>query len=279
MPMPSHRGPRRTTRLLATALVLAAATAARATDSSTPAAPLPTLAPAPQRETVQVLATYPHDRGAFTQGLLLHNGALYESTGLYGRSSLRKVEIETGKVVQRVDLPPKLFGEGLTLFGDRLIQLTWQEHVAPMYALPTFEKVGQQSYPTEGWGLCFDGESLVMTDGSHRLYFRDPQTFALRRQIPVMLQGQPLPRVNELECVGDVIYANVWPTDRIVEIAERSGTVLATIDGSSLLSPEERKSLGPDAVLNGIAYDPRSETFLITGKLWPKLLRVRFVPE
>jgi glutamine cyclotransferase len=228
---------------------------------------------------VQVLATYPHDRRAFTQGLLLHDGALYESTGLYGRSSLRKVEIETGKVLQRVDLPPKLFGEGLALVGDRLIQLTWQEHAAPIYALQTFEKVGQQSYPTDGWGLCFDGESLVMTDGSHRLYFRDPRTFALRRQIAVMLQGRPLPHVNELECVGDVIYANVWPTDRIVEIAERNGTVLATIDGSSLLGPEERKSLGPDAVLNGIAYDPRSQTFLITGKLWPKLLRVRFVPQ
>lgn len=227
---------------------------------------------------VEVLASYPHDAGAFTQGLVLDNGALYESTGLYGRSSLRQVELETGKVLRRVDLPPKLFGEGLALAGGELIQLTWREGVALRWEPATFAKRGESKYDGEGWGLCFDGKELVQSDGSNRLVFRDPASFAVTRQLAVTMQGRPVNALNELECVGDLIYANVWQTDRIVAIAALNGRVREQIDATGLLSPEERAHIGGDAILNGIAYDPRTQTYLLTGKLWPKLFRVRFVP-
>jgi glutaminyl-peptide cyclotransferase len=226
-----------------------------------------------------VLESYPHDPEAFTQGLLLHDGALYESTGLYGRSSLRQVELNTGKVLRRVDLPPDLFGEGLALAGGKLVQLTWREGVAPTYDLATFARNGQFTYGGEGWGLCFDGTQFIQTDGSHRLTFRDPATFAVTRQLAVTQQGQPVTELNELECLGDRVYANIWLTDRIVEISPLNGAVRATIDASGLLTPGERAALNRDAILNGIAYDPASQTFLLTGKLWPKLFRVRFVPK
>lgn len=226
----------------------------------------------------EVLQSYPHDPDAFTQGLLLHEGALYESTGLYGRSSLRKVELATGIVQRRVDLPPDQFGEGLALAGGTLVQLTWREGVAPTYALATFVKNGQFAYGGEGWGLCFDGTQFVQSDGSNRLTFRDATTFAVTRQLAVTMQGQPVTALNELECVGDSVYANIWLTDRIVEIAKLNGLVRATIDASALLSPAERGALGHEAILNGIAYDAADKTFLLTGKLWPKLFRVRFVP-
>jgi len=227
----------------------------------------------------QPVESYPHDADAFTQGLLLHDGALYESTGLYGHSSLRQVELASGKVLRRVDLPDKLFGEGLALAGGRLVQLTWKEGVAPTYDLATFEKNGEFTYAGEGWGLCFDGTQFIQSDGSHRLIFRDPTTFAVTRQLAVGLNGQPVTSLNELECVGDSIYANVWQTNRIVEISKLNGAVRAVIDAGGLLNAAEQASLNPAAVLNGIAYDPADQTFLITGKFWPKLFRVRFVPR
>lgn len=226
-----------------------------------------------------VLATYPHDARAFTQGLQLHDGALYESTGLYGRSSLRQVEIGTGKVLRQVDLPSTLFGEGLAWVDGTLVQLTWKEGVALVYDPATFNKLREHSYSGEGWGLCFDGTQLIQSDGSHQLTFRDPTTFAVTRQLPVILDGQPLTALNELECVGDRVYANIWMTDRIVEIAKRTGAVTAVIDAGHLLTPEERTRLGGSAILNGIAHDPSNNTFLLTGKLWPKLFRVRFAPS
>jgi glutaminyl-peptide cyclotransferase len=236
-------------------------------------------APAPAALRTEVLQSYPHDAGAFTQGLLLHNGALYESTGLYGHSTLREVELTTGKILRRLDLPRDQFGEGLALAGDTLVQLTWREGIAPKYALSTFAHSGQFTYSGEGWGLCFDGTQFIQSDGSHRLAFRDAQTFAVTRQIAVTLDGQPVTALNELECVGDSVYANIWLTDRIVEIATLNGVVRATIDATSLLSPQERSVLDHDATLNGIAYDPADGAFLLTGKLWPKLFRVRFVPK
>jgi len=242
-----------------------------------PVAPADSAAPTALR--ADVLESYPHDPEAFTQGLLLHDGALYESTGLNGRSSLRQLELNTGKVLRRVDLPPDLFGEGLALAGGKLVQLTWREGVAPTYDLATFAKNGQFTYGGEGWGLCFDGTQFIQTDGSHRLTFRDPATFAVTRQLAVTQQGQPVTELNELECVGDRVYANIWLTDRIVEISPLNGAVRATIDASGLLTPAERASLSRDAILNGIAYDPANQTFLLTGKLWPKLFRVRFVPK
>ncbi len=251
----------------------------RAHGASTPAAP-PTRLPSypPKRLEVRVVASYPHDPEAFTQGLLLHDGKLYESTGRYGRSSLRQVDLTTGAVIRRIDLPDSLFGEGLARVGKHLIQLTWRERLAQVYDLASFETVGKFSYATEGWGLCFDGKHLIMSDGSHRLYFRDPETFAVTRQLAVTLEGQQLSMLNEFECVGDTVYANVWPTERIVQIYKRNGVVKAVIHAASLLSPTERAALASGATLNGIAYDEATETFLVTGKLWPKLFRVRFVP-
>ena len=229
----------------------------------------------PERLRVQVLAVLSHDRGAFTQGLLWDNGALYESTGLYARSSLRQLDRTTGEVVRAIPLDPRLFGEGLTQVGDRLIQLTWMEGVALVYDLRTFERLGQLSYEGEGWGLCYDGERLIMSDGSSSLALRDAQTFERIGSITVILDGRPVERLNELECVGDRVYANVWQTDTILRIDARTGRVDAVIDASALLAPPDR--LGAD-VLNGIAYDAEKDVFLITGKLWPRLFEVRFVP-
>lgn len=234
---------------------------------------------APASLRTEVLASYPHDPAAFTQGLLLHDGMLYESTGLNGRSSLRQVELSTGTVLRRVDLPANLFGEGLALVGERLFQLTWRDGIALVYDLASFAEKGRFTYSGEGWGLCFDGAQLIQSDGSQRLIFRDPATFAITRQIAVTQQGRPVMELNELECVGDKVYANIWMTDRIVEISKLNGSVTAVIDASDLLSSTERRALASEAILNGIAYDPADGTFLLTGKLWPKLFRVRFVPK
>ncbi len=228
-----------------------------------------------QRLRVQVLGSEPHDRGAFTQGLVLDDGNLYESTGLYGRSSLREVDRATGEVRRQVQLDPATFAEGLARVGDRLIQLTWQQGVAFVYDLATLERLDQYSYTGEGWGLCYDGARLVMSDGSSSLTFRDPQTFVPTGTVSVTLDGRSIERLNELECVGDRVYANVWMTDEIVRIDPSTGHADAVIDASNLLAPSER--LGAD-VLNGIAYDPDQDVFLITGKLWPRLFEVRFIP-
>lgn len=235
--------------------------------------------PALRRLRPEIIATYSHDPTAFTQGLLLHGGFLFESTGNYGRSTLRKVEVESGKVLSRVELPANLFGEGLALAGDKLVQLTWREGVALVYDLSRFEKVGQINYTGEGWGLCFDGQWLVMSDGSDQLFFRDPATLAIWRRLPVRMEGRPVMRLNELECVGESIYANVWGDTYIVEVDKGTGAVRSRVDASQLLTPEERQSVGPDGVLNGIAYDGENGTFLITGKNWPKIFRVRFAAE
>lgn len=219
----------------------------------------------------RVIRDYPHDAGAFTQGLLLHAGKLYESTGLLGRSSLRRVDLESGGVEQQVDLASDLFGEGLALVGERLIQLTWQSGIAIVYRLDTFEELERYSYATEGWGLCFDGSDLVMSDGSSTLFFRDAETFELKREISVTEEGAPVIRLNELECVGDEVLANQWQTDRIVRIDKGTGSVLTNIDASGLLTSEEEQTAD---VLNGIAHVPETGRYLITGKLWPRLFEV-----
>jgi glutaminyl-peptide cyclotransferase len=230
----------------------------------------------PQRLTVHVEATYPHDPGAFTEGLLFADGYLYESTGLSGHSSLREVDPTTGTVVRQRDIPEPYFGEGLALVGDRLIQLTWRSHVAFEWDRATFNPLGRFHYDTEGWGLCFDGTSLYMSDGTATLYRRDPTTFAVTGTLTVRQGGRPVKNLNELECVGNNIYANVWLTDHIVRIDKANGTVTAVIDASSLR--KRMPSLNnPDAVLNGIAYDPAKGRFFVTGKLWPDLFQVSFV--
>ncbi len=227
-----------------------------------------------ERLRVQVVQTYPHDPGAFTQGLVLAGGRLFESTGLEGRSSLREVDLATGKVVRRLDVAAPVFAEGLALVGSRLFQITWKHETAYTYDRDTFKKGPSLAYTGEGWGLCYDGHELVMSDGSARLSFRGPETFRQTREVMVRDEGRPVDQLNELECVGPQVYANVWMTDRIVRVDPKTGTVTASIDASGLLNPAER--YGTD-VLNGIAYDASNETFLITGKLWPKLFRVRFV--
>jgi glutaminyl-peptide cyclotransferase len=252
---------------------------------ATIAVPAPTLPAIPlrnepsdgrvERLRVEVLGAMPHDRAAFTQGLVWHAGVLYESTGLVGRSSLRQVDRANGEIRRELRVEPTVFAEGLARVGDRLIQITWKDGIAFVYDLASFERVGEHRYSGEGWGLCFDGQRLVMTDGSRNLTFRDPQTFAATGTLPVTLDGQPVERLNELECVGDRVYANVWMTEQIMRIDSRTGRVDAVIDASNLLSPEERQGVD---VLNGIAYDADRDVFLITGKLWPRMFEVRFVP-
>lgn len=225
----------------------------------------------------KVLARYPHDPGAFTQGLVYRDGRFFESTGLYGESTLREVIVETGEVLRSVPLENEYFGEGLADLGDRLIQLTWRSGRALVWDADTFERIGALAYETEGWGLCWDGEHLYMSDGSSTLFRRDPETFAVSRRIQVAEQGEPVARLNELECVGEHVYANVWRADEIVKIDKASGRVVATIDASELLTDEDRAGLSADAVLNGIAYDPDTGRFWLTGKLWPVMFEVEFV--
>lgn len=222
----------------------------------------------------EVVETRPHDATAFTQGLILYDGSLYESTGLYGSSSLREVDPETGAVIRQVPIPEQYFAEGLERVDDRLIQITWQEQIAFVYDITTFEQIATFSYEGEGWGLCYDGIDLYMSNGSDQLTVRDPGTFAVREIVPVTLEGQPVVRLNELECVGSTVFANIWQTDTIVQIDKESGRVVAVIDATGLLTAEERSLTD---VLNGIVYLPESDTFLITGKLWPKMFEVRFV--
>lgn len=242
---------------------------------STTAAPSPTSPPAPARLVPRVVAAYPHDREAFTQGLLWHAGALYESTGLYGRSTLRRVALVTGAVERRVDLPPRLFGEGLARVGDRLVQLTWQEEVALVWDLATFAGRAEHRYAGEGWGLCYDGRRLVRSDGSDRLTLHDPESFATLGELAVTVDGRPAALLNELECVDGVVWANVLGSDDILRIDGASGRATAVVDASRLLSPLER---GGADVLNGIAHRPETGTFLLTGKLWPKLFEVVLEP-
>jgi len=233
-------------------------------------------ADAPERLVVKILSVRPHDAAAYTQGLLLHGGSVFESAGLYGESSLREVEPVTGKVTRRLSLPREYFAEGLALVGDHLIQLTWKEEKAFVYGLADFKPAGELRYDGEGWGLCFDGRRLVMTDGSDRLTFRDPQTFAVLGEVHVTLAGRPIDQLNELECAEGAIYANVWQTDDILRIDPTLGKVTAVIDASGLLTAAERRKTD---VLNGIAWDPEKKSFLITGKLWPKMFEVAFVPR
>jgi glutamine cyclotransferase len=274
-----RRGPT-TWRPAAGAVALALGLVACGTTSSSapPTATAPAhggTAEAPVALRVEVLERRPHDPEAFTQGLELDGDVLYEGTGLYGESTLREVDPATGEVVRQIALDPEHFGEGITLVGDRLLQLTWKEGVALAYDPDTFEQVGSHRYEGQGWGLCLDGDRLVMSDGSARLTFRDPDTFEATGGVDVTLGGQPLAALNELECVGGHVYANVYQTPRIVEIDPSTGAVVATIDASGLLSPEEATDAN---VLNGITYDAAAGTFLITGKLWPALFEVTLVP-
>ena len=225
----------------------------------------------------QVIQAFPHDPRAFTQGLVYDQGFLYEGTGLLGRSSLRKVELETGKVLKLVTLPDWLFGEGVALWEDKIIQLTWKSKTGFVYDRQTFRLLKKFFYPTEGWGLTQDGKHLIMSDGSSFLYFLDPNTFKMIRRIQVRDEGLPVAFLNELEFIKGEIFANVYQTDRIVRISPQTGRVTGWIDLKGLL-PAEDRTLAVD-VLNGIAYDPQGDRIFVTGKLWPKLFEIRLVPK
>jgi glutamine cyclotransferase len=239
--------------------------------------PLPTPAgSAAPLYTYRVRESYPHDPQAFTQGLVYHEGVLYEGTGLRGRSSLRKVELETGEVLQLRPLPEPYFGEGIAILRERIYQLTWQSNVGFIYELDTLTQVDQFRYPTEGWGLTHDGTQLIMSDGTATLRFLEPTDLSEVRQVTVRDGGQPVARLNELEYVRGEVWANVWQTDRIARIDPRDGTVVGWIDLSGLLSLEERE--GQVDVLNGIAHDANNDRIFVTGKLWPKLFEIEVIP-
>lgn len=229
--------------------------------------------PAPV-QSYKVIARFPHDTSSFTQGLVFADGELYESTGLEGESTLRRVEIATGKTLQRIDVPSQYFAEGLALVGDELLQLTWQTKVGFVYDRKTFTQKRTFSYQTEGWGIAYDGTSqLVMSDGSDTLTFLDPKTLAAIRTLRVQDAGTAIKNLNELEWIEGEIWANVWLTDRIARISPNTGEVSAWIDLSSLW-PVTQRPRPSDQVLNGIAYDTATRRIYITGKKWPRLYQI-----
>ncbi len=223
--------------------------------------------------TYNVVNTYPHDNQAYTQGLVYEDGEFFESTGLYGQSSLRRVAIETGQVLQIVNLDPAYFGEGLALWEDRLIQLTWRENAALIWDASSFASTGSFAYPGEGWGLTHDGRRLIMSDGSSSVRFRDPETFVELGTVSVTDGGSPVTHLNELEWIAGEIFANQWLTDRIARIDPDTGRVIAWIDLEGLLDPTP-----PGAeVLNGIAWDAAGARLFVTGKRWPSLFEIELV--
>jgi glutamine cyclotransferase len=228
--------------------------------------------PAPV-QSYKVVATFPHDTTAFTQGLVFADGELFESTGLNGESTLRRVDLTTGKTLQRIDIPKRYFAEGLALVGDELLQLTWQHHLGFVYDRKTFKQKRTFSYNTEGWGIAYDGASrLVMSDGSDALTFLDPKSFSATKTLRVRDAGRPVTNLNELEWIEGEIWANVWQTDRIARISPTTGDVNAWIDLSSLFPRQQR--MPPADELNGIAYDRAARRIFITGKKWPRLYQI-----
>ena len=221
----------------------------------------------------QVVHAWPHDRRAFTQGLVFLDGELLESTGMNGESSLRRVELETGRILQQVQLPYSIFAEGLAVFGRKLFQLTWQNEKCLVYDAQSFQQKAVFGYSGEGWGLTTDGQSLVMSDGSERLRFIDPDSFAVQKTITVTAAGRPLPRLNELEYIKGELFANIWQTDFVARINPTNGNVLGFINFTGLLPPPDRDA--STDVLNGIAYDSARDRIFVTGKRWPKLFEVR----
>jgi glutamine cyclotransferase len=221
--------------------------------------------------------TYPHDPDAFTQGLVFKNGFLYEGTGLNGKSSLRKIDIETGKILQMRQLPSYFFGEGITVFDSKIIQLTYRSRVGFVYDLSSFELIKTFTYPTEGWGLTHNGAQLIMSDGTATLFFLDPDTFAITGRLKVIDENGPVHRLNELEFVRGEIYANIWQTNLIARIDPKSGKVKAWIDIKGIVPVGDRKERR-EGVPNGIAYDEQNDRLFVTGKLWPKIFEIRIVP-
>ena len=227
-------------------------------------------------DSYRIVHTYPHDPHAFTQGLVYVDGHLYESTGINGQSSLRMVDLESGRVLQEQPVDGKYFAEGLTDWGSTLVQLTWETHVGIIYDRFSFRPVRTFSYSGEGWGLTHDATSLILSDGTPTLRFLNPATFKLTRRVTVKDGRTPVSNINELEYIDGQVYANIWHSDRIARISPRSGKVLGWIDLAGLLPASERSS--PEAVLNGIAWDAGNRRLFVTGKLWPKLFEIEVLP-
>lgn len=225
----------------------------------------------------EVVRQFPHDPAAFTQGFTYHDGYFYEGTGRTGQSSLRQVNPESGQVVRKVDLAADLFGEGITVLGNKVIQLTWLSHLGFVYDLGDFRLLRTFQYPGEGWGLTTDGHELFMSDGSSEIRVLDAGTFAEKRRIKVRDGGKPVDQLNELEFVEGEIYANVWHSDRIARISLQTGKVVGWIDLTGLLGSFCQRQA--EEVLNGIAYDREGKRLFVTGKLWPKIFEIRVVPK
>lgn len=223
--------------------------------------------------TYEVIRVFPHDDEAFTQGLIIHQGKLIESTGQVGQSSLRLVEPQTGNILQRVPVPPPYFAEGITLLNGKIYQLTWQDQKGFIYDAASLNKIGEFPYEGEGWGLTNDGKSLIMSDGSNRLRFIDPASFIVTKTVRVFDKTRPIESLNELEFVQGEIYSNIWHEDRVARIDPQTGMVVGWIDLAGLLKPDEITD--EEAVLNGIAYDESNKTLFVTGKLWPKVFEIR----
>ncbi len=221
---------------------------------------------------VKLLRAYPHDPRAFTQGLEYYGGFLYESTGIAGESTLRKIALDTGKVIQKVDLPSQYFGEGLTIFHEKIYQLTWLSKKGFIYDLRSFRTIGEFPYDAEGWGLTHDDKSLIMSDGTNKIRYIDPVSFSVTRTLEVYAGGEGVVNLNELEYVKGEILANIWHSPRIARIDPRSGQVLAWIDLTSIVAKEQH---GDEAVLNGIAYDKIGDRLFVTGKNWSKVFQIK----
>lgn len=234
-------------------------------------------AAAKHMDAYQVVHVYPHDASAFTQGLVFADGHLYESTGLNGRSSVRMVDLSTGQIQKNYDVPADYFAEGLTVWGNTLVQLTWQSHKGFVYDREKFALLKTFDYEGEGWGLTHDASQLIMSDGSAYLRFLDPKTFRETRRIHVVDEsGKPVENLNELEYIRGEIYANIWKSDEIIRISPRTGKVLGWLDLASIIDKKELTNR--DAVLNGIAYDAAGDRLFITGKLWPRLFEIKVLP-
>jgi len=242
----------------------------------------------------EVVRSYPHDPTAFTEGLSYWNGIMIEGTGLHGLSDLRKFELETGEIIQKLKLDDKYFCEGLTLFKNKIYQITEVENIGFIHNLDSLKEIGTYTYNTDGWGVTTDGKQLIMSDGSATIYFIDPDTFKLTRKIKVHANGDSVKNINEMEYIEGEIWANIWPIDTIVRISPQTGDVIGWINMKGLLSEEDKKNIGYSAIesqkstftipykeeacLNGIAYDSRGKRIFVTGKLWPKLFEIKIVP-
>ena len=227
--------------------------------------------------TYKVVNTYPHDRSAFTEGLVFEDGVLYEGTGLHGYSTLRRVKLGTGEILQICKLPPQFFGEGVTIYKNKIIQLTWQSHIGFVYDKYSFKLLQEFYYPDEGWGITHDGKHLIMSDGTQTLHFLDPESFDEIGQIEVSANDIPVTGINELEYIQGEIYANIWQTELIVMIDPLTGQVVGWIDLKGILSPGDDSETVD--VLNGIAYDVKNDRLFVTGKFWPKLFEIKLMGQ